>query len=140
MEKFEKITISTVIDATLETVWQAFTLPEHITKWNFASDDWHCPSAINNLVSGGAFSYRMASKKEDIGFDFGGTYLKVEPLNHISYELGDGRVVSIDFKSLDASSVLVEETFDAEKLNPLELQRNGWQAILNNFKSHAESL
>ncbi len=82
----------------------------------------------------------MASKTEDIGFDFSGIYLNVEPLKHISYELGDGRIVTIDFKENETSRVIVEETFDAEKVNPLELQKSGWQAILNNFKSHVESL
>lgn len=140
MNQFEKITITVLIDAPLEKVWRAFTEPEHITKWNFASDDWHCPTATNNLVNGGSFSYRMASKTEDIGFDFDGVYLHVDPLKHISYELGDGRIVTIDFRENESSGILVEETFDAEKVNPLELQRNGWQAILNNFKIHVESL
>jgi uncharacterized protein YndB with AHSA1/START domain len=105
--------------------------------WNFASDDWYCPAAKNDLREGGEFSFTMAAKDGSMQFDFIGTYTSVITLQHLSYLLGDGRTVQIDFKENDGIVVLTE-TFDPESENSLELQRLGWQAILNNFKVQVE--
>lgn len=139
MPTFEKITVSVVVDASIGQAWRAFTDPASITRWNFASDDWRCPKATNDLREGGSFDYRMESKDQTIGFDFYGTYTKVIVENRIDYTLGDDRKVSIEFRETNGKTEVLE-TFDAEKENSLELQRNGWQAILGNFKKHAESI
>jgi len=138
MATFEKITVSVVVHAPVSRAWKAFTSPDSIVKWNFASDDWCCPQATNDPRKGGAFNYRMESKDKKNGFDFYGTYTKVIPEHRIDYVLGDDREVSIEFRTIgDQTEVM--ETFDAEKENSLDLQRFGWQAILDNFKRHAES-
>jgi len=135
----QKVTITTTVNAPLATVWNAWTQPEHITEWNHASDDWHCPTATNDLQIGGKFLARMEDIKSGEGFDFEGEYLDVTPHEKIVYVLGDGREVAITFVE-DNQGVLVTETFDAEGENEIELQRQGWQMILDNFKKHAESL
>ena len=139
MPIFEKITISVIVNASLSQVWKAFTAPDSIVKWNFASDDWCCPKATNDLRADGLFKYRMESSDGKIGFDFEGKYTRVIPENRIEYILGDDRKVSIEFRGIGEQTEVVE-TFDAETENSLELQRSGWQAILNNFKKHAESI
>ena len=139
MPTFEKITVSVIVDADIGHAWRAFTSPESIVKWNFASDDWGCPSASNDLKNGGTFNYRMESKDKDIGFDFNGTYTDVETEKRIEYMLGDDRKVSLEFREVGGKTEVLE-TFDAEKENTLELQKHGWQAILDNFKKHAESI
>ncbi len=135
-----KITVETNINVPVQNVWEYFTKPEHITKWNFASDDWCSPRAENDLRVGGSFSYRMEAKDGSFGFDFGGTYDEVVPLERIAYTLGgdSNRKVVIVFES-DGDKTHVTETFDPETINPEEMQRNGWQAILDNFKKHSES-
>ncbi|MBI3219524.1 MAG: SRPBCC family protein [Bacteroidetes bacterium] len=133
------ITIEATITASIEKVWKCWTEPEHITKWNFASDDWCAPSAINDLKAGGNFSFRMEAKDGSFGFDFGGVYDEVIPHQKIAYTIGDGRKVSIDF-SQQGNSCRVVERFEAESVHPVEMQQAGWQAILNNFKKHVESL
>lgn len=129
------VTIETTIQAPIETVWQCWTNPAHITKWNFASRDWCCPTANNDLKPGGKFSYRMESKDGRSGFDFSGTYTVVEPHQKISYQISGGRTVDITFMT-ENNHVKVIETFEAESENAVELQRSGWQSILNNFRQH----
>lgn len=130
-----KITVSTQIKAPISLVWQLWNSPESVTQWNFASDDWHCPSAENDLKPGGTFKYRMAAKDESFEFDFEGTYTVVEPLKRIVITLGDSREMDVLFDETEAG-VTVTEIFDAEDLNSAELQKQGWQAILDNFKRH----
>jgi uncharacterized protein YndB with AHSA1/START domain len=132
------ITVSVEVAAPLNLVWQYWTLPEHITHWNFASDDWECPTAENTLEVDGRFVYRMSAKDGSVIFDFGGTYTKVEPMRHIAYTMDDGRIATIEFSEHEGVTT-VTETFDPETENTEELQRGGWQAILNNFKKYAES-
>ena len=134
-----KITIETNIAATPEQVWQCWTLPEHITKWNQASEDWHTPRAESDLRVGGKFTNRMESKDGKFGFDFWGVYDVVEPPRHLDFTIGDGRTVQITMEPL-AGGTYVVETFEAESENSVELQRQGWQAILDNFKRYVESL
>jgi len=132
------ITIEATITASIEKVWKCWTEPEHITKWNFASDDWCAPRAVNDLRAGGGFTFRMEAKDGSFGFDFGGVYDEVILHQKIAYTIGDGRKVSIDF-SLQGDICRVVETFEAESMNPVEMQQAGWQAILNNFKKHVET-
>lgn len=132
------ITVETTVNAPVEKVWTCWTKPEHITKWNNASDDWHSPSATNDLRNGGHFSYRMEAKDGSFGFDFGGTYDEVKTNELITYTLGDGRKVKIIFTGIGDTTKLTE-AFEAETENPIELQRGGWKAILDNFKKYVES-
>jgi len=132
------ITVTATVNAPVAKVWTLWTRPEHITRWNAASDDWHTPSAKNDLRVGGKFSARMEAKDGSAGFDFEGTYDAVEPHKLISYTMSDGRQVRVTFLPKDHGTEIVE-TFDAETENSLELQKTGWQAILNNFKKYAES-
>jgi uncharacterized protein YndB with AHSA1/START domain len=134
------ITVSSTVNAPIELAWQAFTQPEHISKWNFASQDWECPAASNDLRVGGVFSYRMAAKDGSMGFDFAGTYSKIDHLEQIDYTLGDERTVSVSFEKISSHETRVTEIFKPETQNPAELQRAGWQAILENYKQHVESL
>jgi len=139
-----QITIETFIEAPIEKIWKYWTEPEHITKWCQASLDWHAPKATNDLRVGGTFTTRMEAKDlpagkagGSAGFDFGGTYDVVDEYKKIAYTIGDGRKVSIDFIP-DGAGYKIIETFDAENENPIEMQRAGWQAILDNFKSYVE--
>jgi uncharacterized protein YndB with AHSA1/START domain len=132
-----KITVETLVHAPVAKVWSAYTTPDDIMLWNTASDDWHTTKSEVDLRAGGAFSSRMEAKNGSFGFDFAGTYTKVEPHKVIAYAFG-GRAGVVDF--LDgADGVTVRVTFDAEAQNPIEQQRHGWQAILNNFKRHVEA-
>lgn len=131
------ITVKATIYAPIEKVWELWTLPEHIRKWNNASDDWHTPFAENDLRVGGKFLSRMEAKDGTYGFDFEGVYDKIKINERIEYKISDGRKVNIIFTS-DGNAVKVTETFEAESTNSEELQRNGWQAILNNLKKYAE--
>ncbi len=131
------ITVETKVNASPEKVWRYWTGPDHITKWNFASDDWHSPTATNDLKVGGRFTSRMEAKDGSMGFDFGGTYSKVKSNEHIAYTMDDGRKVEVHFKE-EGGNTHVIETFEAESQNSIDLQRNGWQAILNNFKKYTE--
>jgi uncharacterized protein YndB with AHSA1/START domain len=133
------LTVSSTVNAPIELVWQAFTQPEHITQWNFAADTWECPTASNDLRVGGAFSYRMQAKDASMGFDFAGTYSNVVPLKQIDYTIGE-RTVSVTFEKLSSEQTKITQAFEAEDQNSLELQQNGWQAILEQFKRHVESL
>ena len=131
------ITVEATVNAPVEKVWKFWTSPEHITKWNNASDDWHTPSVENDLRAGGKFSSRMEAKDGSFGFDFGGVYDDVKINEVIAYTLGDERKVSITF-SREGNGTKVVETFEAETQNSIELQRGGWQAILDNFKKYIE--
>ncbi|MCB0530818.1 MAG: VOC family protein [Lewinellaceae bacterium] len=131
------ITIQTTVAAPLEKVWDCWTKPEHVMHWNNASDDWHTPRAENDLRPGGTFSYRMEARDGSAGFDFGGTYSRVEAPQRIEYAIGDGRRVQVTFSETDAGT-FVMESFEAETMHPVEMQRDGWQAILENFKRYAE--
>ena len=133
-----KITIESIISANTKKVWDYYTLPEHITKWNFASDDWHCPKAENDLRVGGKLKSRMEAKDGSFGFDFEAIYDEVINHKKISYNLTDGRQVITVFENQNGKTK-VTTTFDAETQNSVELQRNGWQAILDNFKKYVES-
>ena len=134
-----KITVECTINSTIEKVWKSWTTPEDIVKWNFASEDWYAPKAINDLTVGGKFVYTMSSKDGSMSFDFYGNYTEILLYKSIKYHTGDDRAVSIEFIE-NGSSVQIIETFEAEDENPIEMQRFGWQAILDNFKKHAESL
>lgn len=132
------IRVETTVKAPREKVWEYWTKPEHITRWNFAIDDWHSPRAENDLRKGGKFSYRMEAKNGSMGFDFGGVYDDVKPHERIEFTMGDGRKVVIDFTGV-GSETKVLEIFEAESTNPIDMQRDGWQAILNNFKKYVEA-
>ncbi|MEH7073601.1 SRPBCC family protein [Neobacillus drentensis] len=134
-----KITIQATVHAPVEKVWKYWTEPAHIKKWNSASEDWHTPIAENDLRVGGKFLSRMEAKDGSFGFDFGGIYDEVVLHELISYTLGDGRKVHIAFKG-DEKATEIIETFDAETTNPIEMQQQGWQAILDNFKKYAEQI
>jgi uncharacterized protein YndB with AHSA1/START domain len=131
------ITVETLIAAPIDTVWRAYTTPEDIKKWNAASDDWHTTAAAVDLRVGGAFSSRMEAKDGSFGFDFAGTYTKVVTNERIEYSLGDHRIVSVVFTQTP-SGVKVAVTFGAEATHSIEQQREGWQAILNNFAKYVE--
>jgi uncharacterized protein YndB with AHSA1/START domain len=133
-----KITVTTIVTSDIETVWNCWTNPEHVTKWNFASDDWECVRAGNDLEVGKNFSYTMAAKDGSISFDFAGTYTTIVPQECIEYAMEDGRMVRVEFKVVEGG-VEVTETFDPENENPIEMQQEGWQTIFNNFKKHVES-
>ena len=131
------ITVKSTINASIDKVWEFWTLPEHITKWSFASPDWHTPYAENDLREGGKFKSTMAAKDGSMSFDFEGEYTLVEKNKAIEYVMADGRKVEISFAATP-NGVKITESFDPETQNPEEMQRGGWQAILDNFKSYAE--
>lgn len=137
-EKPVIITIEATVMAPPEKVWEYWTTPEHITQWNNASDDWYTPAARNDLRKKGSFNYTMAAKDGSFSFDFAGTYDEVKTKESIAYTLLDGRTVTIDFLS-DGHQTKVVESFEAEEMNSLDLQKGGWQSILNNFKKHTET-
>ena len=132
-----KVTIETTVKAPIDKVWSAWTTPEDIKQWNAASDDWHTTQASVDLREGGAFSSRMEAKDGSFGFDFAGIYTKVVTNELLEFTFGD-RAAKVEFLNGE-NGVLVRETFDAETEHPIEMQRQGWQAILNNFAKHVES-
>jgi uncharacterized protein YndB with AHSA1/START domain len=134
----KSISVQVTISAPVEIVWEYWTSPEHIIKWNNASDDWHTPRAENDLRAGGKFLSRMEAKDGSAGFDFEGIYGLVKTHELIEYFLADGRKVRIDFTGIGNKTVVVE-TFDAESTHTIMQQRSGWQAILNNFKRFTEA-
>lgn len=134
---FQKITIGATVNAPVEKVWQYWGAPEHITKWNSPSPDWHTPYAENDLRTGGKFVSRMEAKDGSFGFDFGGVYDEVIPNQRIVYTLGDGRQAAIDFTK-EGNQTKIVIVFDAENENPVEFQQAGWQAILDSFKKYTE--
>lgn len=132
-----RVTVETTVYTPVERVWKYWTEPKHITKWNNASDDWHTPFAENDLRVGGKFLSRMEAKDGSFGFDFSGVYDEVRINEGISYTIGDGRKVNITFISQENETKIIE-TFESENINPIELQKGGWQAILDNFKKYTE--
>ena len=132
------ITVDTVVKAPVEKVWKFWSEPAHITRWCNASDDWHAPYADNDLREGGKFKTTMAAKDGSASFDFEGVYTKVQPNKVIEYSIADGRKVKITFSG-NNKETKVTETFETESTNPIEMQRGGWQAILDNFKKYTES-
>ena len=133
------ITVETIVNAPVQKAWKTFTEPDHITKWSFASDDWHTPWSKNDLRPGGQFSSRMEAKDGSMGFEFGGTYDAVTENEYIEYTMGDGRKVKVIFTP-EGNGTRITESFDAEETNPVEMQRGGWQAILDNHKKYTEAL
>lgn len=138
------ITIETIVNAPIEKVWEYWTKPEHIEKWAFASDDWEATDATNDLRTGGTFSTTMGAKDKSESFDFGGTYTNVVASQTIEYDMSvdenetKARHVRIDFSTTPEGTKIVQ-TFEPEQENSEDLQREGWQAILDNFKKHVES-
>ncbi len=132
-----KITVETVVAAPLASVWNRYTTPGDIVQWNAASDDWHTTRATVDLQPGGAFSSRMEAKDGSFGFDFAGTYTRVEPPHLLEYTFGD-RAARVELVEGPAG-VTVRVTFDAEETHSLDQQRDGWQAILDRFRRHVES-
>ncbi len=135
----DPITVETTIQAPIDVVWSAWNTPADITQWNAASDDWHTTASEVDLREGGRFSARMEAKDGGFGFDFGGTYVAIEPGKRLQYQLDDARQVHIDFIDHGDGSVTVREAFDAESTHTREQQREGWQAILDSFKRHVEA-
>lgn len=135
--KLEKIQVRTSVMADKQKVWDYYTSPEHITQWNFADPSWHCPSASNDMKIGGRYVARMEARDGSFGFDFEAIYTEINILESFTYQFGD-RFAKIEFNTMnDQTEVII--TFDPETENPIELQKNGWQAILNNFKIHTET-
>jgi uncharacterized protein YndB with AHSA1/START domain len=133
------ITVETTVAASVEKAWERFTTPTDIKNWNSASPDWHTPHAENDLREGGSFNYRMEARDGSMGFDFGGVFTAVKPNESLHYTIGDGRKVAVHF-SASGTNTRVVETFEAESMNAIEMQRGGWQAILDSFKRYTESL
>jgi len=133
-----KLLVEVLVTAPIESVWRAYTSPAEITHWNFASDDWHCPSASVDLRVGGKFSSRMEAKDGSFGFDFAGEYTAIEPNRLIEYRFGD-RTAEIRFAE-KADGVVVSVSFDPEADNPADMQRSGWQSILDNFADYVTSI
>ncbi|MFY4775785.1 SRPBCC family protein [Metabacillus sp. RGM 3146] len=132
-----RVTVQAVIQAPVEKVWRYWSEPEHIAKWNQASETWHSPRVENDLRVGGKFLTRMEAKDGSMGFDFGGVYDVVKQHEQISYTLGDGRKVDITFVN-QGNETKVVEIFDAESTHSIEMQQAGWQAIMDNFKRYSE--
>lgn len=136
--EIQKVEIEAKISANLSKVWTYWTTPDHITKWNFAVPEWCCPKATNDLRPGGKYRARMEARDGSIGFDFEAIYDEVVEKEKIAYTMTDGRKAITIFEQV-SSITHVNTVFDAENTNPLEMQKSGWQAILNNFKKHVES-
>lgn len=134
----KKITVEATVNAPVEKVWQYWTEPQHIMQWNQADPSWHCPRSENDVRPGGKFSSTMAAKDGSFSFDFAGTHDQVEQHKLIASTLGDGRTMEVHFTP-EGNTTKVTETFEMETQNPEELQRGGWQAILDSFKNHAEN-
>lgn len=133
----EKITVAATIAANPKKVWDYYTQPEHITQWNFADPSWHCPKAENDMRIGGTYKARMEAKDGSFGFDLEAVYSEIVPGEKFIYGMGD-RQVHVTFRPTeDQTEVTI--VFDAETVNPVEMQKAGWQAILDNFKAYTES-
>lgn len=135
----DKVKIDITILAPVEKVWDYFNAPKHITKWNLAHESWFCPSSENDLKVGGKFNNRMEAKDGSFGFDFIGVYDEVILNERIKYHIEDGREVEVIFEKIDENTTKVTEIFDPEKQNSVEMQREGWYAILNNFHKYVEN-
>lgn len=134
----KSITIFAVVNSSLEKAWEYYVNPEQVVKWNHASEDWHCPSAENDLKVGGKFNYVMASKNKEQKFNFSGVYTEIMPLKKIAYTMDDGRKVEVGFEQ-EKDGVKVKVAFEMETENSEDLQRSGWQAILDNYKKIVEA-
>jgi len=132
------ITVSVIVKASLEQAWKVWLTPEHIKQWNFASEDWECPSASVDLRIGGQLASRMQAKDGSFGFDLVCTFTQIVEYEMLEYEMEDGRVVEVKFREIDGGIEIIE-TFDAEDSNPIEMQQAGWQSILNNYKRYIEN-
>lgn len=132
----QKIIVSAIVLASKQKVWEYYTQPQHITQWNFADPSWHCPSASNDMQVGGRYIARMEARDGSFGFDFDAVYTEINPGKNFTYEFG-GRQASITFNEINGQTE-VAITFDPETENPIELQQQGWQAILDNFKKYTE--
>lgn len=132
------ITVTAQINAPITTVWEAWTHPNEVMQWNFAHESWHCPSATNDLSIGGEFHYQMAAKDGSFAFDFWGTYDVIELEKLIKITMGDQRKIIVAFES-NKEGTFVTDSFDPENMNSHEMQVQGWQAILNNFKNYVEN-
>lgn len=131
------ITVETVVQAPIEKVWEYWTSPEHITKWAFASETWEAPHAENDVTIGGKFKTVMAAKDKSESFDFTGVYTDIKINKLIEYTMDDGRHAKVTFEEI-SGGVRIIESFEPEKINSEDMQRSGWQAILDNFKKHVE--
>ena len=138
MNSEKQITVEATVNASVENAWNLWTEPDHIIKWCQASPEWHVPKAENDLRIGGRFTTTMAAKDGSMSFDFGGMYTSLVKNNFIAYTIDDGRKVEVTF-SPTGDSTFISETFEMEDANPSEMQKGGWQAILESFKSYAES-
>ncbi len=139
MASLDPITVSVTVNTSADRAWELFTDPSSITQWNFASEDWHCPSAQNELRAGGSFSYRMDARDGSFGFDFAGTFVEFVPPTRLRYSLGEEREVVVLFTEQGAATV-VSQTFTPEPTHSLEQQQSGWQAILDNYKAHVHAV
>lgn len=139
MNENKTITLETTVLTTLEKAWETWIQPQHVTQWNHASDDWHCPSAQTDLRVGGKFSSRMEAKDGSFGFDFWGIYDEIVPLTRLRITMGDDRKMEVHFTQTP-NGVKVIERFETEDLNSAEQQREGWQAILDNYKRYTEKV
>ena len=133
------ITIQALVKASKEQVWECWNDPQHIMQWAFASDDWECPAAENDPRVEGRFKNTLAAKDKSMSFDFSGTYTVVDLHQRLEYTLDDDRKVTVVFTETP-EGVHVVQSFEAESMNPIELQQEGWQAFLDNFTKHTESL
>lgn len=141
MEKQEKVvvTVHAVVKIPAEKAWLVWNGPEHVVNWNFASADWHCPAAKSDLRPGGSFSATMAARDGSMSFDFEGVYDEVVHAKKLSYTMLDGRKATVQFEEIPEGTSITE-SFEAENMHPVEFQKAGWQAILDNYVSYAESL
>ncbi len=137
---FIKINIQAEVNASKQKAWEVYTSPEHIIKWNFASDDWCCPKATNDLTVGGKYFARMEAKDGSWGFDFEAIYNEITLENTFIYTMPDNRKIEVLFEEIDSQNTLVSIAFDAENENPIDMQEMGWQSILNQYKTYLESL
>jgi uncharacterized protein YndB with AHSA1/START domain len=135
MQPLDPITVSVVVACSPARAWEAFTNPDAVMQWNFASHDWHCPAARNALHAGGGFCYRMEAKDGSMGFDYEGTFIELAPPKHLRLALGPDREVLVEFKET-AQGTEVSQTFTPESTFPPEQQRAGWQAIMDNYRQY----
>lgn len=134
-----KIKINTIVKSDINKVWNCYNQAYHITQWNFAINEWHCPSAEIDFNPGGKYVARMEAKDGSFGFDFSATYDEIIPFEKIAYTLDDGRKVFTLFENT-SEGISITTEFDAETMNPIDMQKAGWQAILNNFKRYVENI
>lgn len=133
-----KVTVQATVNADSKKAWDYYMQPKHITQWNFADPSWHCPSAENDARVGGTYRARMEAKDQSFGFDFEAVYTEMSPGKSFTYKMGDGRMADVRFED-KAGKTEVTVNFDAENQNPVEMQKGGWQAILNSYKNYTEN-